>query len=74
MSQEKLFAEFPPVSTEDWEKVIVADLKGADYEKKLVWKTWEGLAVKPYYRAEDLKGLQWLLDNLPGGVPFVGGA
>jgi hypothetical protein len=30
---EKLFAEFPPVSTEEWEKVITTDLKGADYEK-----------------------------------------
>jgi len=74
MSQEKLFAEFPPVSTEDWEKVIQADLKGADYEKKLVWKTWEGLSVKPYYRAEDLKGLEWLLENLPGEFPFARGA
>lgn len=74
MSQEKLFAEFPPVSTEDWEKVIQADLKGADYEKKLVWKTWEGLSVKPYYRAEDLQNLQWLVNSLPGEFPFVRGA
>lgn len=36
---EKLFAEFPPVSTPQWEEVITKDLKGADYEKKLVWKT-----------------------------------
>lgn len=48
--------DFPPVATADWEKTIQADLKGADYEKKLVWKTEEGLAVKPYYRAEDLPG------------------
>ena len=34
----KLFAEFPPVTTEQWEEVINVDLKGADYEKKLVWK------------------------------------
>lgn len=74
MSQERLFTEFPPVPTDDWEKVIAADLKGADYEKRLVWKTWEGIAVKPYYRAEDLQNLQWLLDNLPGEFPFVRGA
>lgn len=74
MSQEKLFAEFPPVSTEDWEKVIQADLKGADYDKKLVWKTWEGLSVKPYYRAEDLQSLQYLIDNLPGEYPYARGA
>ena len=35
--REKLFTEFPPVSTEQWEEVIKADLKGADYERKLVW-------------------------------------
>ena len=49
---EKLFAEFPSVSTEAWEEVITADLKGADYERKLVWRTGEGFNVRPYYRAE----------------------
>ena len=39
MEDNKLFSEFPPVSTEKWEEVINKDLKGADYEKKLVWKT-----------------------------------
>jgi len=52
----RLQAEFPPVSKEAWEATIVADLKGADYEKKLVWKTEEGLAIRPYYRAEDAPG------------------
>ncbi len=52
--QLKIREDFPPVPTAEWEKIIQADLKGADYEKKLVWKTEEGLAVKPYYRAEDL--------------------
>ena len=36
--EQKLFVEFPPVTTERWEEAIKADLKGADYEKKLVWK------------------------------------
>lgn len=49
--REKLFTEFPPVPTEKWEEVITADLKGADYERKLVWKTGEGFNVRPYYRA-----------------------
>ena len=34
----KLFAEFAPVTTEEWDAVINVDLKGADYDKKLVWK------------------------------------
>ena len=53
--REKLFTEFPPVPTEQWEEVITADLKGADYERKLVWRTGEGFNVCPYYRAETSK-------------------
>ena len=41
--EEKLFEQFPPVTTEQWEAAITADLKGADYERKLVWRTAEGL-------------------------------
>ena len=55
--ENKLFQEFPPVSTEQWEEVILKDLKGADYQKKLVWRTDEGFSVRPYYRAEDLDTL-----------------
>jgi methylmalonyl-CoA mutase len=72
MEDNKLFSEFPPVSTEKWEEVIVKDLKGADYEKKLVWRTIEGFKVKPYYRAEDLEGLEYL-DSNPGQKPFTRG-
>ncbi|MBE6226439.1 MAG: methylmalonyl-CoA mutase small subunit [Bacteroidales bacterium] len=69
---EKLFAEFPPVSTEQWEQVIIKDLKGADYEKKLVWKTQEGFSVRPYYRAENLTNLKHL-GTEAGCFPFVRG-
>jgi methylmalonyl-CoA mutase len=48
-----LMKVFPPVPTTAWEEAITGDLKGADYEKRLVWKTDEGIAVRPYYRAED---------------------
>ena len=50
----RLLEDFPPVPTGAWEEAIRADLKGADYEKKLIWKTPEGIAVRPYYRREDL--------------------
>ncbi|MBQ9473427.1 MAG: methylmalonyl-CoA mutase small subunit [Bacteroidales bacterium] len=72
MSDNKLFTEFPPVSTEKWEEVINKDLKGADYDKKLVWHTIEGFNVKPYYRAEDLDNLEYLNTN-PAEAPFVRG-
>jgi len=56
----RLFDEFPPVTTTEWEEQILKDLKGADYKKKLVWKTMQGFDVKPYYRSEDLKDLPHL--------------
>jgi methylmalonyl-CoA mutase len=49
-----MWEEFPPVSTGDWEGAIRADLKGGDYEKRLFWRTEEGIVVRPFYRAEDL--------------------
>jgi methylmalonyl-CoA mutase len=68
-----LLQEFPPVSTATWEKAICKDLKGSDYARKLVWQTDEGLAVKPYYRAEDIAGLEYL-DAAPGSFPYVRGS
>lgn len=50
--------DYPPVPTDAWEAAIAKDLKGADYEEKLVWHTEEGLAVRPYYRKEALTGLE----------------
>ena len=72
MENNKLFSEFPPVSTEKWEEVINKDLKGADYDKKLVWHTIEGFNVRPYYRAENLEGLDYLESN-PGEKPYTRG-
>ncbi|MDR1056300.1 MAG: methylmalonyl-CoA mutase family protein [Prevotellaceae bacterium] len=69
---EKLFTEFPAVTTQRWEEVITKDLKGADYDKKLVWKTMEGFFVRPYYRIENLQSLQHL-KYAPGEFPFVRG-
>lgn len=71
-NREKLFTEFPPVETAKWEEVITADLKGADYERKLVWRTPEGFSVRPYYRAENLEGLEHLKTEA-GQFPYVRG-
>lgn len=67
-----LFEEFPPVSTEQWMEKVTADLKGADFNRKLVWKTNEGIDVQPFYRAENLEQLGFL-NTLPGEFPFVRG-
>jgi len=65
--------DFPPVSTATWEAAIQKDLKGADYEKRLVWRSDEGLSVRPYYRSENLAGLDTQTASLPGQFPFVRG-
>lgn len=70
--KEKLFSEFPPVTTEEWMAKITADLKGVPFEKKLIWKTNEGFEVKPFYREEDIKDLKTTM-SLPGEFPFVRG-
>lgn len=69
---EKLFAEFQPISTTEWEEAIKKDLRGADYEKRLVWKTSEGFSVRPYYRAQDLTNLKHI-GSEPAAFPFVRG-
>jgi methylmalonyl-CoA mutase len=72
MATDNLLQEFPPVSTQSWEEVIRKDPKGADYTKKLIWQTDEGLAVKPYYRAEDIAGMEYV-GLAPGDFPYVHG-
>ena len=69
-SKEKLFDQFPPVSTQEWKDKVIADLKGADFDKKLVWRTNEGFNVNPMYRAEDIAGLH-TTDSLPGEYPYA---
>ena len=70
LNETALFSEFPPVSTAEWEEKIAKDLKGASYEQKLIWRTNDGLKIKPYYRAEDLEKLEYL-NASPGEFPYV---
>jgi len=71
-TRQKLFEEFPPISTKEWQDKITTDLKGADFERKLVWRTIEGFSVQPYYRAEHLENLNHL-KYVPGEFPYVRG-
>ncbi len=71
-SELNLLEDFPPVSTEKWEEIIQKDLKGADYDKKLIWKTEEGIKVRPYYRSQDLSKISHST-SLQGQFPYVRG-
>ena len=67
-----LLADFPAISTKEWKDKIITDLKGADFDKKLVWRTPEGFNVQPFYRQEDLRGLKTTV-SAPGQFPYVRG-
>jgi len=71
-NKEKLFTEFAAPTTQEWLDKIEVDLKGADFQKRLVWRTNEGFNVQPFYRREDLANLK-TPDALPGEFPFVRG-
>ena len=70
--KEKLFEQFPPVSTAEWKAKVEADLKGAPFDKKLVWRTNEGFNVQPMYRLEDIEDLA-TTNSLPGEYPYLRG-
>lgn len=64
--------EFPAPSLDEWRAVVEKDLNGADFDKKLVWKTLEGIDVQPMYFRKDLDGLAHL-NTLPGFAPYTRG-
>lgn len=53
-----LFDEFQGVTPAEWKQKIQVDLKGADYNDTLLWKTEEGITVKPFYTKEDRTNIQ----------------
>lgn len=71
-NRERLFDQFPEVSYAEWRAKVEADLKGADFSKKLVWRTNEGFDVQPVYRAEDIADFK-TTNSLPGQYPYVRG-
>lgn len=48
-----LFNEFEEVSSKQWKQKIQFDLKGADYNEQLVWKSLDGIDVRPFYHPDD---------------------
>lgn len=52
-----LFNEFEAVTSKQWKQKIQFDLKGADYNDNLIWKTNEDIDVKPFYHSDEFKKL-----------------
>jgi methylmalonyl-CoA mutase len=42
-------AEFPPADRNAWLKLVAGVLKGAPFERRLVSKTYDGIAIEPLY-------------------------
>ena len=60
---------------QDWEAAVAKQTKGAG-SSSLVWKTPEGIDVKPLYTADDLERLAaegYDADTLPGFAPYTRG-
>ncbi len=55
---------------DDWKKLAEKELKASP--DTIVWKTPEGIEIKPLYTAADLEGLEGT-DTLPGFMPFTRG-
>ena len=62
----KLFKEFNSVSSKAWKQKIQVDLKGADYNDTLIWKTNEDVNVKPFYHQDDFEEISPL--NIPANT------
>ncbi|RPE00026.1 hypothetical protein EGM88_01830 [Aureibaculum marinum] len=48
-TSKSLFSEFKPVSKSEWIEKVNIDLKGADFDKKLVWKNLNKISIQPFY-------------------------
>lgn len=55
MKDKPLFDDFPEISAKAWKQKIQYELKGKDYNEEVVWDSPEGIKVKPFYHADDLK-------------------
>src|SRR5882724_1859164 len=45
-------AEFPAATREQWLKLVDGVLKGAPFDKRLIAKTYDGLAIQPLYACD----------------------
>jgi methylmalonyl-CoA mutase len=68
-----LAADFPPATDEAWRTLVDKVLNGASFDKTLVNRTYDGIAIQPLYTRAD-----WKADGdpsgFPGGAPYTRGS
>ena len=67
----KLASDFSPAKIEQWRGMVDKALKGADFDKRLVAKTADGIRVEPLYTRKD--ALVSAEGAMPGAAPFTRG-
>lgn len=70
-NQLHLSGDFPAANTEQWRALVDKALKGADFDKRLVTRTADGIKINPLYTRGD--ALQATVNELPGAAPFTRG-
>ncbi|MBY0512103.1 MAG: methylmalonyl-CoA mutase subunit beta [Rhodospirillaceae bacterium] len=68
-----LAADFPQAAHDAWLKLVDKVLNGAPFDKKLVSRTYDGIALQPLYTRADWKA-DGDASGLPGGAPFTRGS
>tara|TARA_B110000003_G_scaffold178452_1_gene177871 strand:+ start:9102 stop:10472 length:1371 start_codon:yes stop_codon:yes gene_type:complete len=71
MSKTSLFENFESTSEKKWKQKIQFELQGKDFNNSLVWKSIEGIDVKPFYhsnsfsKSEDIeyKSSKWKIGD-----------
>jgi methylmalonyl-CoA mutase len=63
---------FPAANLNQWRALVEKALKGADFEKRLVKRTADGLRINPLYTRSD--ALASTADLVPGAPPLTRGA
>jgi methylmalonyl-CoA mutase len=53
MTDPILTNEFPPASRDEWLRRVEGVLKGADFKRKLVGRTYDGIEIQPVYPKAD---------------------
>jgi len=72
VSATPLAADFEKATRDQWLALVDKAIKGADFEKKLVTRTADGIRVEPVYMRET--SVPALQAAVPGHAPFTRGA
>lgn len=55
VKENKLFSEFNSPGKSDWIERATADLRGGDFNRRLVWKNLNDVEIQPFYTLEERK-------------------